>query len=167
MKAFNGAGAYEAARQYAERVRAALQGTPAYVFAEEADGLTFYKVYAGMLEDTVQAAALRTELVERKLANPEDVGSPAALIQARPYAFDLGEYPTRQAADRRAAELQRGAIDAYAVPVPQSDGTERYRLYSGAFPDSARALPMQKTLQASSLPTRLVRRVGRAPATPK
>ncbi|HET7462096.1 MAG TPA: SPOR domain-containing protein, partial [Longimicrobium sp.] len=168
VKAFNGSAAYEAARQYAGRVRAALPGTPAYVFAEEtADGLMFYKVYAGMLEDTVQAAALRTELVERKLANPEDVGSPAALIQSRPYAFDLGEYPTRDAADRRAAELQRAAIDAYAVPVPQSDGSERYRLYAGAFADSARALPMQKTLQASSLSPRLVRRVGRAPATSK
>jgi len=167
VKAFSGSGAYEAARQYAERVRTELRGTPAYVFAEETGGLTFYKVYAGMLEDTVQAAALRTELVERKLANPEDVGSPAALIQSRPYAFDLGEYPTQAAAQERAGELQRAAIDAYAVPVPQSDGTERYRLYSGAFADSARALPMQKTLQASSLPTRLVRRVGRAPATQK
>lgn len=167
VKAFNGAGAYEAAQQYAGRVRAALQGTPAYVFAEESDGLTFYKVYAGMLEDTVQAAALRTELVERKLANPEDVGSPAALIQARPYAFDLGEFPTRDAAQRRAGELAQGAIDSYVVPVPKSDGSEQYRLYAGAFADSARAVPMQKTLQAARLAPRLVRRVGSAPAAPK
>ena len=148
-------------------MREAIPGQPAYVFPEENDGLVFYKVYAGMLDDTVQAAALRTELVERRLANPEDVGSPAALIQARPYAFDLGEYPTRQAAEARAGELVRGAIDGYVVPVPQRDGSERYRLYAGAFADSARAVPMQKTLQAASLPARLVQRVGRAPASQK
>ncbi|HET7233204.1 MAG TPA: SPOR domain-containing protein [Longimicrobium sp.] len=167
VKAFNGARAYTAATEYATRVRRALPGTPAYVFAEETDGLVFYKVYAGMLDDTVQAAALRTELVNRRLANPEDVGSPAALIQARPWAFDLGEYPSKEAAERRAGELARAAIDTYAVPIPQSDGTERYRLYAGAFPDSARAAPMQKTLRAARLDARLVRRVGRAPATSK
>lgn len=167
VRSFNGTAAYDAARQYAQRVREAIPGTPAYVFAEENDGLTFYKVYAGMLDDTVQAAALRTELVERKLADPDDVGSPAALIQARPWAFDLGEFPTREAAEQRAGELARGAIDAYAVPVPRTDGSVRYRLYGGAFPDSARAIPMQKTLESARLPTRLVRRVGTAPATSK
>ncbi|HEU4562242.1 MAG TPA: SPOR domain-containing protein [Longimicrobium sp.] len=167
VKAFQGVRGFDTARQLAARVREAFPGTPAYVFVEEEAGLAYYKVYAGMLDDTVQAAALRTELVERRLADPEDVGGPAALIQARPYAFDLGEYPTRQAAEARAGELVRGAIDSYAVPVPQSDGSERYRLYAGAFADSARAVPMQKTLEAARLPAKLVRRVGRAPATQK
>ncbi|HEX9938518.1 MAG TPA: hypothetical protein VGB15_15380, partial [Longimicrobium sp.] len=156
-----------AARRYAARVRQAIPGVPAYVFPEENDGLVFYKVYAGMLDDTVQAAALRTDLVDKRLANPEDVGSPAALIQARPWAFDLGEYPTRQAAEQRAGELMRGAVDGYVVPVPQRDGSERYRLYAGAFADSTRALPLRKTLETARLPVRLVRRVGRAPATQK
>jgi hypothetical protein len=167
VKAFSGAGGFETAHELAQKVRDDIPGTPAYVFVEEEGGLPYYKVYAGMLDDTVQAAALRAELIGKRLADTEGGGGPAALIQARPYAFDLGEYPTRAAADRRAAELRRGAIDAYAVPVPRSDGSERYRLYSGAFADSARATAMQKTLQASSLPARLVRRVGRAPATSK
>ena len=167
VKAFSGAGGFEAARALAEKVREEIPGTPAYVFTEEEGGVPYYKVYAGMLDDTVQAAALRTELIQKKLADTEGGGWPAQLIQARPYAFDLGEYPTRAAADQRAAELQRAAIDAYAVAVPRSDGSERYHLYSGAFADSTRATPMQRTLTASSLPTRLVHRVGRAPATPK
>jgi hypothetical protein len=167
VRSFNGAAAYEAARRYAARVRQAIPGVPAYVFPEENDGLVFYKVYAGMLDDTVQAAALRTDLVDKRLANPEDVGSPAALIQARPWAFDLGEYPTRRAAEQRAGELMRGAVDGYVVPVPQRDGSERYRLYAGAFADSTRALPLRKTLETARLPVRLVRRVGRAPATQK
>ena len=129
--------------------------------------MIYYKVYAGMLDDTVQAAALRSRLVSAHLANPDDVGGPAALIQARPWTFDLGAFPTREAADGRAAELARAAIYGSPTAVPQSDGTERWTLYAGAYPDSARAEPMKKTLLTARLPARLVQRVGRAPAISK
>jgi cell division protein FtsN len=95
------------------------------------------------------------------------VGGPAALIQARPWTFDLGEFPTREAADRRAAQLATAAIYVSPTAIPQTDGTERWTLYAGAYPDSARAEPMKKTLQAARLPARLVQRVGRAPAISK
>jgi hypothetical protein len=167
VKAFAGDGGLEAARKLAADVQRKVSGTPAFVFTEEENGIAYHKVYAGILQDTVQGAALRAELLRRDLADTVGGGGPAALIQARPYAFDLGEFATRADADTRADELERGAIDAYTVPVPQNDGTERFRLYVGAFADSARAVPMQKTLEASRLPARLVRRVGRAPATPK
>jgi len=167
VKAFHGDGGLEAARKLAADVQRQVSGTPAFVFTEEEGGVAFHKVYAGLLQDTVQGAALRAELVKRSLADTAGGGGPAALIQARPYAFDLGEYPTRADAEKRADELAQSAIDAYTTPVPQSDGTERYRLYVGAFADSGRAVPMQRTLEASRLPARLVRRVGRAPATPK
>jgi len=167
VKAFHGDGGLEAARKLAADVQRQVSGTPAFVFTEEEGGVAFHKVYAGLLQDTVQGAALRAELVKRSLADTAGGGGPAALIQARPWAFDLGEYATRADADKRADELAQSAIDAYTTPVPQSDGTERYRLYVGAFADSGRAVPMQRTLEASRLPARLVRRVGRAPATPK
>jgi hypothetical protein len=167
VKAFHGDGGLEAARKLADDVQRQISGTPAFVFTEEEGGVAFHKVYAGLLQDTVQGAALRAELVRRELADTAGGGGPAALIQARPWAFDLGEFATRADAEKHAGELARSAIDAYAVPVPQSDGTERYRLYVGAFADSGRAVPMQKTLEASRLPARLVRRVGRAPATSK
>ncbi|HYH80484.1 MAG TPA: SPOR domain-containing protein [Longimicrobium sp.] len=167
VKAFHGDRGLDAARELATSVQRQISGTPAFVFTEEEDGVAFYKVYAGLLQDTVQGAALRAELVKRNLADPEDVGGPAALVQARPYAFDLGEFPDRAAAEKRAEELAQAAIDGYSTPVPQSDGTERYRLYVGAFADSARAAPMKRTLEASRLPARLVRRVGRASATSK
>jgi cell division protein FtsN len=115
----------------------------------------------------VQAAALRTQLVAAHLANPDDVGGPAALIQARPWTFDLGAFPTREAADRRATELAAAAIYASPTAVPQTDGSERWTLYAGAYPDSARAEPMKKTLQSARVSARLVQRVGRAPATSK
>ena len=167
VRAFQGDRGYDAAVQLARRVESDFPGTSAYVFPEEISGLMYYKVYAGMLDDTVQAAALRTQLVGARLANPDDVGGPAALIQARPWTFDLGAYPTREAADRRAAELATAAIYVSPTAVPQSDGTERWTLYAGAYPDSARAEPMKKTLQSARLPARLVQRVGRAPATSK
>jgi hypothetical protein len=167
VRAFQGDRGYDAAVALAKQVESGFPGTSAYVFPEEISGMIYYKVYAGMLDDTVQAAALRTQLVGAHLANPDDVGGPAALIQARPWTFDLGAFPTREAADRRAAELATAAIYASPTAVPQSDGTERWSLYAGAYPDSARAEPMKKTLQAARLPARLVQRVGRAPATSK
>lgn len=167
VKAYQGDRGYDAAVQWAQRVERELPGTPAYVFPEEISGLIYYKVYAGMLDDTVQAAALRTRAIEAGLANPDDVGGPAGLIQSRPWTFALGEFPTREAAAARAAELATAAIYASPTAVPQSDGTERWTLYAGAYPDSARAEPMKKTLQSARLPARLVARVGRAPAVSK
>lgn len=167
VRAFQGTGAYEAARQEAARVEREFREIPAYVFPEETSGMTYYKVYAGMLDDTVQAAALRARLVDAGLVNPDDVGGPAAMIQARPLTFALGDFPTREAAEARAAELATAAIHAVPTAIPQTDGSERWTLYAGAYPDSARAEPMQRTLQAARLSPRLVTRVGRAPATPK
>jgi SPOR domain len=167
VRGFQGDRGYDAAVRQAKRVEGEFPGTAVYVFPEEIGGMVYYKVYAGMLDDTVQAAALRTQLVAAHLANPDDVGGPAALIQARPWTFDLGAYPTRDAADRRAAELATAAIYASPTAVPQSDGSERWTLYAGAYPDSARAEPMKRTLQTARLPARLVQRVGRAPATSK
>ncbi|HEX6750597.1 MAG TPA: hypothetical protein VF092_25125 [Longimicrobium sp.] len=167
VKAYQGDRAYETARGWAERVQREIPGTQAYVFPEEIGGIVYYRVFAGMLGDTAEAAALRKELIDRGLVDPESVGGAGDLIQPRPMTFELGQYPTRAAAEVRARELGAGAIDVYPVPVPQTDGSERWALYAGAFADSAQAAPMQKTLASARLPTRLVRRVGRPPAAPK
>jgi len=79
VRAFQGDRGYDAAVQLAKRVESGFPGTAAYVFPEENRGMIYYKVYAGMLDDTVQAAALRTRVVAAGLANPDDVGGPAAL----------------------------------------------------------------------------------------
>ena len=165
--AYWGVSAYDEAVQLAKRVESGFPGTSAYVFPEETSGILYYKVYAGMLDDTVQAAALRTRLVSARLVNPEAVGGPGGLIQKRPWTFDVGEFPTREAADRRAAEFATQAIYVSPTAVPQTDGSERWTLYAGAYPDSAHAEPMKKTLQSARVPARLVQRVGRAPATSK
>jgi hypothetical protein len=160
VKAFQGDQAFDAARKLADQVGRDIPGTEAYVFPEDIGGVVYYRVFA-------QAAALRNELVRKGLADPESVGGPADLIQDRPMAFEMGDFATREDAERRAQALRAGAIDAYAVPVPQSDGSERWTLYAGAFADSTQAAPMKKTLESARLPARLVQRVGRAPATSK
>jgi hypothetical protein len=167
VKAFQGDQAYETARRLADRVQREISGTQAYVFPEENGGVVYYRVFAGLLADTVEAAALRKELVNRGLTDPESVGGAGGLVQPRPWAFDLGAFDSRDAAQRRAQALSAGAIDAYAVAVPQRDGSERWTLYAGAFSDSTQAEPMKRTLEAARLPARLVRRMGRAPATSK
>jgi hypothetical protein len=167
VSAFQGDRGYDAAVKLARQVESGFAGTAAYVFPEEVRGIVYYKVYAGMLDDTVQAAALRDRLVAAHLANSDGESGPAALIQARPWTFDLGAFPTQAAAAGRAAELATVGIYGSPTAVPQTDGSERWTLYAGAYPDSARAEPMKKTLQAARLPARLVQRVGRAPAISK
>jgi hypothetical protein len=167
VSAFQGDRGYDAAVKLARRVESGFAGTAAYVFPEEVRGIVYYKVYAGMLDDTVQAAALRDRLVAAHLANSDGESGPAALIQARPWTFDLGAFPTQAAAAGRAAELATAGIYGSPTAVPQTDGSERWTLYAGAYPDSARAEPMKKTLQSARLPARLVQRVGRAPAISK
>jgi hypothetical protein len=53
------------------------------------------------------------------------------------------------------------------VAVPFDDGSERFKVYGGAFADSAGAAPMLKMVQQAGLPARLVARTGRAPAPQK
>jgi hypothetical protein len=167
VKAFQGDQAFETARKWAERVQQEIPGTEAYVFPEDNGGLVYYRVFAGMVADTAQAAALRQELVRQKLVDPESVGGSGDLIQERPLAFSLGDFATRAEAEAKAQSLRAGAVDAYPVPVPQTDGSERWTLYAGAFEDSIQAQPMKKTLDAARIPAHLVPRVGRAPATSK
>ena len=157
----------EAARRYLAQVRGQVPGVAFFVIPEDTQGQLYHKVYAGMLQDTVEAAALRARLVEGGQVNPDDAGGPSALIQERPLAFDLGDFRTRPEAEARADSLAVRAIPAYAVAVPLSDGGEAWKLYGGAFPDSASAAPMQKMLTSAGLPARLVRRQGRPSAPSK
>jgi hypothetical protein len=151
----------EVARTLAGDLSRMVPDHPAYVVAEHISGNLYHKVYSGALSDTTQAAVLSARLVDLGYLDPED--APGALIQSRPLAFDLGDFPTREAAQARAAELQRRAVPAYALAVPLSDGTHRWKLYVGAFADSAQAISMRRMLASSRTSARLVERVGWPP----
>ncbi|HEX8432980.1 MAG TPA: SPOR domain-containing protein, partial [Longimicrobium sp.] len=119
------------------------------------------------LADSAAALALRTRLMEQKLVTADAVGTEDALILVRPLALEIGEFNSREGAQTRADMLAMRRIPTYVVPVPFADGSERWKVYGGAYGDSVAAQPMMKMLQDARVPARLVERTGRAPAAPK
>lgn len=158
---------YEPARQLAASVSSRFPDSRFYVTPEMTGDKLYYKVFSGVLADSADAAALRGRLMKAGVVSAEDVGTEEDLILVRPLTLELGETPTQEAAQSRADSLARRAIPAYAVAVPFSDGSERYKVYGGAFTDSAAAAPMMKMVQQAGLPARLVARTGRVPAAQK
>jgi hypothetical protein len=138
-----------------------------FIVPEANQGITYWKVMAGMAADTTAVTALRERLLAEKVIEEEAAGGRYALIDHRPLAHELGEYPTAEAARARADSLTSRAIPAYVAPVPYSDGTERWKVYGGAYRDTASAAAMTELLKGASIPPRLVERSGRPPASPK
>ena len=138
-----------------------------FIVPEANQGITYWKVMAGMAGDTAAVTALRERLLAEDVIDEEAAGGRYALIDHRPLAYELGEYPTAAQARARADSLTGRAIPAYVAAVPYTDGTERWKVYGGAYRDSASAAPMQKILTGASIQPRLVERSGRPPASPK
>lgn len=149
------------ARQYAGGEAARYPGIPFYVSLEWIDGVPYYKVLTGLLPDTVAAARLRDRLVESGVIDQADALEELSLIQYTPLAFDLGEFPTRPAAEARADSLLEREVPSYPVAVPYSAGPERWRLYGGAFRDSTAAEGMRRHLAEKGVQAGLVQRTGR------
>jgi hypothetical protein len=152
-----------AARNAVRAKSARFPDVPFYVVPELNQGKLYYKVFAGMLADTVQAAAVRERLVAAGEADTAGVIGPSQLIQPRPWAYDLGTFDTDSAATVHADTLAQQNVPTYVVPLPFSDGRERYRVYGGAFADSLAAQPMRRMLDVAHATGSLVRRSGRAP----
>ncbi|MBB4635793.1 SPOR domain-containing protein [Longimicrobium terrae] len=138
-----------------------------FVFPEALQGLTYWRVMAGMAGDTTQVRALRDRLLAAKLVDPEDVSGPYDLIQSRPVTYAVGDFADAPQARARVAELAQKGIPSYVTPVPFSDGTERWTVYAGAYRDTAAAKAMGTMLQQARIPARVVQRTGRPPAAPK
>lgn len=138
-----------------------------FIVPEANQGITYWKVMAGMAGDTAAVTALRERLLAEDVIDEEAAGGRYALIDHRPLAYELGEYPTAAQARARADSLTSRAIPAYVAPVPYTDGSERWKVYGGAYRDSASAAPMEKLLTGASIQPRLVERSGRPPASPK
>lgn len=158
--------ALDPARREVEKDAQRFPEAAFYISPQERGGKLYYHVLSGALSDTSDANGLKKRLVDEKIADPDATGE-WDLIQHRPLSFDLGEFTTRAAATARADSLARRGIPAHVLAVPFTDGSERWRLYGGAFPDSASAEAMRVILQAARVPSRLVERTGRPPASPK
>jgi hypothetical protein len=155
-----------AARQMVEGDSGKLPGVPLYVSPEPVDRVLYYRVLAGMLRDTTEAAAVRQRLVEARVVEEADAQGGWNMVQSTPLAFDLGEFPDRAAAQARTDSLLAAEVPSYPVALPYSDGSERWRVYGGAFRDSASAEGMRRILADRGIQARLVERVGASAPAP-
>lgn len=125
------------------------------------DSVVYYRVQAGPVRDSAEAAMLQTQLIAKGY-KPDD--SSVWDIRSTPFAFQLGTFDTREAAAERAADLAGIGIPAYVLEVPYSGGVTRYHLYCGAYAGPLEADVMRRLLGAAGLDTTLVQRVGRTPS---
>lgn len=157
----------EPAFDHVRKLSARFEQAKFFVVPEPTQGPLYWKVMAGMADDSAALAPLRDQLIAAGELDEEAVGGRSRIFQERGLAYDLGEFPTEAQARARVDSLARRAIPAYVAPVPYTDGSERWKVYGGAYPDSASAAPMEKILAGASIQPRLVERAGRPPAAPK
>lgn len=121
------------------------------------DSVISYRVMAGPLADSSEAAARRDELV----AAGHKTSSSDWDIRMAPLAFELGTFDEPGGADARAAELAAHDVPAYVLPVPYSNGRTRYHVYCGAYAGPAEADIMRQLLAEAGIDATLVQRIGR------
>jgi len=155
--------AFALVRQVAPR----FQEAQFFIVPEATQGVLYWKVMAGMAGDTSAVTALRERLIAEKVIDAGLADDRWALIQPRPLAYEVAEYPTAGQARARADSLHARAIPAYVAPVPYTDGSERWKVYAGAYRDTASSEPMRGILTRASIQPKLVERTGRPPASPK
>ncbi|HEV2130037.1 MAG TPA: SPOR domain-containing protein, partial [Longimicrobiaceae bacterium] len=150
-----------AAREQVAAEERRLGDQPVYISPELIQGILYYRVLAGMPADSAAALRLRQRLLDAGAIDAEDAAGALDLIQYAPLTFQLGEFSTRRAALARADSLVQLGIPSYPAAVPYSDGSERWRLYGGAFRDSLHAEGMRELLSQAGLEPPLVARRGK------
>ena len=118
-------------------------------------GRLYYRVFAGALEDRLQATDLMRFLIDegvKERERPWDM-RPVSL------AFALADYGSREEAESERDRLHEAGVPAYVVSIGDSTGAT-YRLYSGAFESEAAAGPADSILSAAGLAVTLVTRRG-------
>lgn len=147
--------------------QARLDSVPFFISPEEIQGIVYYRILSGLATDTASAIRLRDRLVEIGAIDEEDAAGTWSLIQFTPLAFDLGEYASPTAAAARADSLIELEIPTYPATVEYSDGSRRWQLYAGAYPDSASSLRMREMLTAAGVEAPLSARTGQPAALPE
>ena len=141
----------------AERERSELEesGNLAFVAPTPVGDRLYYRVFAGALEDRLQARELMRRLVEsgEKERERDWDMRPAGL------AFVLGEFADPEAAESERRRLHDSGVPAYVLPAGDSTGAI-YRLYSGAYESEEAAGPADSLLSAAGVTATLVSRRG-------
>lgn len=149
-----------AAREQVAVEERRLDDHAAYISPELIQGVRWYRVLIGFPGDSAAAVDLRERLVEVGAIDRDDIAGSLTLIQYTPLAFHLGDFSTGQEASARADSLVERGIPSYAVLLPYADGSVSWRLYAGAYADSAQAEEMQELLDAAGVDASLVERIG-------
>lgn len=121
------------------------------------DGAVAYRILAGPVRDSASAERAMEWLIE----NGHTTGRSEWSIRARPYAFLLGEYETREAAEQHKVQLGERRIPTYIIEAPYADASHYY-LYAGAYSGAAEADVMRQLLRDEGLADSLVERTGRS-----
>ena len=139
----------------AERDRLTESGSLAFVAPTPVRGRLYYRVFAGALEDRVQASDLMRHLVEEgdKRRERDWDMRPVRL------AFALQDFTTEEQADGERQRLHEAGLPAYVLSVGDTTGAV-YRLYSGAFESEGAAGPTDTLLSAAGQNATLVTRRG-------
>jgi hypothetical protein len=149
----------QTAEQRVDYLRTAEPERSFYIVPLLQAGDVYYRVMAGPVSDSGEAAVLMQELLEA-----EHIMTASALdIRSEPLTFLIGEFPDRTAAESRRREL-RGRVPSYVIEMPlvvPENRTAHWRLYAGAYRGAAEADVMRRMLQAAGQPDSLVRRMGR------
>lgn len=143
----------------ARALRRAANGIGFFVAPTVRDSAVFYRVMAGPVADSTGAAALMQRLVDE--GHKTDV-EPWAVRRTR-FAFDLGEFDSEAAAERRREEVAALRIPAYVVRMSDDDGAP-YRVYAGAYEGAGEAEVMNRELKRAGINAKLVARTGRPAA---
>lgn len=151
---------FEVAQTRVDLLRAAEPGIEFYVTPVLVDSVAYYRVMAGPAADTAAAMAIMRRLVE---AGHKTAVEPWT-VRATIWAFDLGEYQTREAAQARVMELSKLSVPAYVVEQSGPQGTSRFRLYGGAFEGPAETDLMARNLRTVGVTAPLAKRRGRPAA---
>jgi cell division septation protein DedD len=139
----------------AERDRLIESGSLAFVAPTPVRGRLYFRVFAGALEDRVQASDLMRRLVEEgdKRRERDWDMRPVRL------AFALQDFSTEEEADGERQRLHEAGLPAYVLAVGDTTGAV-YRLYSGAFESEGAAGPTDTLLSAAGQNATLVTRRG-------
>jgi hypothetical protein len=120
-------------------------------------GAVYFRVMAGPVADSGSAAALLQQLVASGAKSAADGWS----VRHTPLSFLFGEFATRAEATQRQGELLAKGIPSYVVELPYTSGSVAYRVYGGAFEDSAVAATLGSMLRGAGVQADLVQRIGR------
>ncbi len=144
------------------RVAALSRQIPGVVFASvpvEVNGRVFHRVLAGPALDFADASRLSGAVAQAAGLDPS-----TWVIRETPWAFQVGEMADNDAADRRVSTLSELGIPAYVLAVDYSDGSTRYRVYTGAYSNEVEASHLSRVLAERGLgAAALSDRIGRIP----